>query len=346
MTFPTLGPALESLRLNTARKREARRAAVREAGRLPIPERVTDGPFLKVWPALAQRCLLKRRDRELRLWTLARSLPGAGSGRVRVAELAGLIEREEIGGLSPGTLRRLLKSGSGTFWTIALDANGDKVLYLAGLGSVCLALGVERLSSAPVLLPGRWARSLRSFRAACYASGFPTSKLSNPISRSVIEGLTGRTPRTQRGYDQALGGLLDKRDNAKLVNGKPKNGDELPPGHFVDRVRTRDGNEHLVICQRLPNSFEVGFERAARGMTRRVNRLIRTPVRHEGTGNQREKLFYRDPKAAGRRIQQQRESDWFCIAGAEVAGRHVKETIGKTQLWTGVQKVGGEVFFC
>ena len=345
MTFPTLGPALESLRLNTARKREARRAAVREAGRLPIPERVTDGPFLKVWPALAQRAMKTGRDRELRLWTLARSLPGAGRGRVRVAELEKLIEAHELAGLSPGTLRRLLSSGSGTFWAIAHDANGDKVLWLHGLARVCEALGVTRLALAPVLLPIRWAKTLRAFRAACYASGFPTDKLSNPISRRVIEEKTGRTPRTQRGYDQALGGLLDKRDNAKLVNGKPKNGDELPPGHFVDRVRTRDGNEHLVICQRLPNSFEVGFERAARGMMRRVNQRIGNPVRNEGTGNS-DKLFYRNPKAAARRIQEQRQTDWFCIAGGTVGGRFVSETLGKTRLWTGVQKLEGEVFFC
>ena len=339
--------------------RAKRRRVAREAGRglssggiagnsLGDDQRANEAqspPGLKIHPSLAQRAMKLGKDREYRLWSLARSLPGAGSGRVKVGDIEALIASEDIGGLSPGTLRRLLKSGSPTFWTVFFQ-DGEKWLELRGLGAVCESLGVVRLVMAPVIIPTRWAKSLLAFRSVCYASAFPGSVWSNPISRRVIEDLIGRTSRTQRNYDAALSGKLNKRDNAKIVNGKPKSGDELLPGQFVDKVRTKDGDEHLVLLERLPNSFTVGFERGRRGMMRQVNQVLRgNSPRHVGGEAQRRKLFYRDHHAAGRRIQEQRETDWFCIAGAEVAGRHVSETIGKTQLWAPVQKAGGEVFF-
>ena len=302
-------------------------------------------PGLKIHPSLAQRAMKLGKDREYRLWVLARSLPGAGSGRVRVADIQELNNSEDIGGLSPGTLRRLIKSGSPTFWKVFFQ-DGVKWLELRGLAAVCERLDVIRLSNSPVLIPIRWARSLLAFRSACYASMFPESDWSNPISRKVIEELTGRTARTQRNYDQALSGKLDKRDNAKIVNGKPKHGDELLPGQFVDKVRTREGDEHLVLLERLPNSFRTGFTKSARGMMRKVNQQLRgNSPRHVGGETQR-KLFYRDHHAAGRRIQEQRETDWFCIAGADVGGRHVSKTRSGAALWSGVQKLEGQVFFC
>ena len=350
-------PLAAELERLTARAR--RRRAVRQAGRLSsggiagnslqnTDQRANEAqsqPGLKLWPEIGQAALRMRKDRAFRIWTIARSLPDAGSGRVRVQDIEDSITREELHGLSGGTLRRLLRQGSGTFWAIAQDASGDKVLYLAGLGSVALALKVERLAHSPVLIPYRWAKSLLAFRAAIYASGFPTSDWSNPISRAVLEELTGKTGRTQRNYDAALSGKLSKRENAKMVSGKPKHGDELPDGYFVDKVRTKDGDEHLIICQRLPNSFTVEFERGRRGMARKVNRQLRgNSPRHVGGGTQQRKLFYRDAAAMHRRIQQAGD-DWFCMAGAEVGGRRVSETIGRTQLWTPVQKVGGRVIF-
>ena len=345
--------------LGRLRAKVERQWAVRQAGRrqslgriagssLGDDQRANEAQFppgLKVHPSLAMAAMKAKVDRQYRVWVIARSLPDAGSGRVKVRDLAALIEREDVGGLSPGTLRRLLRAGGdGVFWTIFHDASGDKVLYLRGLARVCEALGVERLSYTPLLVAVRWVKSLKGFRAVCYVSMFPCGdEFSNPISRRVIEGLTGKTPRTQRNYDAALAGKLRKRDNAKIV-GKPRHGDEIPDGHYLDKVRTRDGDDYLVLLQRLPNSFMVGFERGRRGMMRKVNQRLRYSLQNVGRGK-REKLFYRDPVAAQRRIQQQRESDWFCIAGAEVGGRFVSETRGGARLWTGVQKVGGQVFF-
>lgn len=345
----------------------SRRRVVREAGHLEsVGVAVTPSghdpggiglqspPALKLWPTLAQRCLKKRRDRQYRVWVLARSLPGAGRGCVRVAELSELIEREKIGGLSPGTLRRLINSGAGTFWKV-FYRDGDKWLELRGLGSVCLALGVERLSSAPVLIPTRWAKTLRAFRAACYASGFPTSAMSNPISRRVIEAQIGKTARTQRGYDAALLGKVRKQDNAQHV-GNPKHGDEIQRGYYLDKVSLPDGTEEIALFKRLPNSFQVGFERGRRGMMRRVNRQLRYPVRNEGTGK-REKLFYRDAKSVNRRLECNQDDflyqlktvmRWPKPVGDGIPRKPKPisitcQTRGGADLWEGVHKVGGLV---
>lgn len=299
---------------------------------------------VKIHPSLAQAAMRQRVDREYRLWTLARALDAKGSGRVRIADLRELIEAEDLNGLAAGSLRRLLREGSPVFWTVA-DHDADRVLYLTGLRRLCLALGLTRLAQSPVLMPIRWARSLKAFRAVCYASGFPTDVMSNPISRRAIERNTGRTPRTQRGYDQALSRQLQKRDNARIIDRKPKEGIELSSGLFVDKVRTRGGDESFVLLQRLPNSYRIGFERGPRGMMRRVNRELRDPFRYVGKGK-REKLFYRNARNAARRIQQRNETDWFCVSGVIIRGRQVQQTVGRTALWTNIQQVNGKVYFC
>jgi len=361
MTFPTMRAHLDKLRASTERKRE-RCAAIRQADRLPTPERtlgpVTGGPSVKIHPALAQRAMKLKRDREYRLWVLARSLPGAGSGRVRVADIVALIEQEDINGLSPGTLRRLLSSGAGVFWKVCVQ-DGDKVLYLAGLAAVCGALGVVKLSYLPVFLPTRWARTLGGFRAACYASAFPESEWSNPISRAVLEKLTGKTARTQQRYDAALSAKLSKRENAKIVNGKPKHGEELPPGVYVDKRRTANGDE-FILLQRLPNSYQIEFARGRRGMMRRVNQRLRYSLQFVGR-EKRDKLFYRNEADVNRRLECNKPDDFFYrlktvkkwprLPGDGKPGKTPKpiilpcKTRGGTVLWENVQKVGGRVLF-
>jgi len=298
---------------------------------------------LKVYPCLAQAAMKQRLDRLYRVWTLARSIDPMGRGYIRVADIEELIQTEDIKGLSPGTLRRLLKSGMPTFWDVFYK-DGERWVGLRGLRRVCVALDLTSLPENVVLIPVRWAKTVKGFRAACYGSGFPTSVMSNPISRATIENKTGRTPRTQRAYDRALAGQLKKRDNARIVDRKPKHGTELSLGLYVDKVRTPEGDEEIVLLQRLPNSYRVEFKRGPRGMTGRVNGELKEPFDHVAKGK-REKLFYRDPQAATKRIHQRRENDWFCVAGVTIGGRPVNQTIGRTALWTEVQRANDKTYY-
>ena len=285
--------------------------------------------MLKIHPDLALISLRDKRDREYRLWTLARALDSEGSGRVPVDRLT--VFASTLRGLSPGTVRRLLDAGDGAFWDRYTKA-GKPWIRLRGLAPVCEALGVEKLRHDPVLLPDRSARTLRAWRSAIFATLFGRD-FGTPISRRVLEELTGRSPRTQRNYQAAMGKRMQGRQNA-AVSGEPwKPAEDPPDGHFVDYV-----NGKLVILRRLPNSYKAKLKRGRRGMTRRVNKTLnaRKPVRICGTGEQPQsrRLFYTEPSAAQRRLQAKQEGDQFFVAAAELNGRPAKQSRCGAALWS------------
>lgn len=295
--------------------------------------------MLKIHPDLALAALRDNQDRLYRVWVLARSLDPQGSSRVEVTVLQAAIEEHGLKGLSPGTLRRLLKRGEGTWWE-----RGGGCLWLHSLYRICEALHVEKLSHSPANIPWPWIKSLKVFRSACYASMFPSGSFwSNPISRKALEKLTGKTGRTQRNYDKALGEYIEKQDNVAMTGISLKHGTEIPDGYFVDKIVV-NGEEVIVLLKRLPNSFRTEFTKAARGMTRKVNQQLRQLFCQEKKST-RERLFYQDAKAAHRRIQRAKENDWFAVQGAEISGHRVSKTRGGRVLWTPVQMCDTQVFF-
>ena len=284
---------------------------------------------MKIHPDLAVLCLRDKRDREYRLWTLARELDAAGSGRVPLDRL--IVFASTLRGLSPGTVRRLLDVGDGTFWD-RYTKNGRRWLQLRGLAKVCEALGVEKLRRDPVLLPDRYARTLRAWRAALYSSQF-TGDWSKPISRRTLEELTGRSARTQRYYQAAMRRTLQARQNGTPTETAWKRGEPVPDGCFVDLV-----NGKATVLKRLPNSYRTSLRQGQRGMLRQANRLLNAghSLRREGreTRTQTDKLFYLVQHSALRRLQAREPGDQFFLVGAEMNGKPTSKSRGGTVLWS------------
>jgi len=150
-------------------------------------------------------------DRCYRLWTLARHIDTAGSGRITVDRLKAGIARHKWTGLSRRSFRRIVRAGDGIFWQ-----DTGHTLRIAGLAYVCEKLSVDKLRRSPVLVEVRWGKTLRAFRAACYGGMF-SGEMSNPISRATLERLTGRSRRTLLDYERAMAGRLHKKENAVLT---------------------------------------------------------------------------------------------------------------------------------
>lgn len=296
---------------------------------------------LKTYPALFDAAHQQGRDRQYRLWTIARFLDPKGSGRIPVARLEEFATDTHARGLSASVLCRLLQAGDGTFWTV-YEADGERWIKLRGLANVSEALGVEKLRANPVYLELRYARSLRAFRAACLYSRFAGDELSNPISRKTIEKISGVKPRTQRAYARALGDRLDVQQNAATTSREWSRGDDVPDGHFVDYV---DGETRVLRW--LPNSYRLHFLVAPRGMTRHVNRQLRGHSARTPGAEARnvKRLFYKSARGAVRRMQQLAEGDWFYHPGGDVDGeKTVKASRCGAMLWTQTRIANGRVY--
>ena len=238
-------------------------------------------------------------------------------------------------------MRRLLDAGAGVFWETYRNG-GAQWIRLRGLAAVCDALGVKKLRGDPALLPAKHAKTLKAWRAAIYASLFGQD-FGTPISRRVLQELTGRSARTQRYYQTAMGKKMARRQNAAVTDMTWRRGEEPPDGYFADYV-----NGKIVILQRLPNSYKSKLKRGRRGMMRRVNKTlnVRKPVRICGTGEQPQsrRLFYTEQSAAQRRLQAKQEGDQFFVAGAELKGKSAKESRCKAALWSRWTVTDGRVF--
>lgn len=290
--------------------------------------------MLKIHPDLAFAALRSRHDRGLRVWLLARALDTHGAGCVRLADLRAFLVTNRIRGLSSGTLRRLIRSEYEVFWTTYRDSTrgGDRYLQLRGLTAVCKALGLDKLRRTPVLLPLALARTLAGFRAGLFASFFAGDEFSNPISRTALQALTGASGRTQLRWRRLLCNRLQCQRNAIATDQKWRRGDEIPDGHYVDKL----GNQ-IVLLRRLPNAYRSDFQLTHRGMVRKVNNRLNIThaARLCGAAQvKRERLFYNEPRAAQRRMQSLAEGDTFYLRGAEVGGRPMPAARGGAILWS------------
>lgn len=316
-----------------------------------VLEQPGNGPDPKIYPAIGEICLLKKRDREYRLWTLARALDIRGRGRIDVSTIREAVNNRGQRGLSPGTIRRLLNAGNGTFWTVHCYADGRRWLDLHGLRRVCVALGVDKIRKNPVYIPWRYLRTLRAWRVGIYGALFAGDKFSNPVSRAVIEKRIGRSARTQRYWQAAAGDVMHTRQNAALTSWTYAQWHELREldpeamrGTFPDFLE--DDSDELTIFKRLPNSYAADLPRAPRGMVRRVNRQLRpdNPVRKDRTGTRKpEKLYYTDQKTAQRRMQARQDDELFYLA---LPGRDDEPvtTRGGAVLWSRWRTTGRRLF--
>lgn len=304
-----------------------------------------NAPDIKVYPDLALAALRGRRSRELRLWSVLRALDPQGRAYFTVSELQRRVARVDVKGLSPSSVRRLLRSGEGIFWEIHERSDGQRIVLLRGLENVCRSFGVTRLGR-PVYVPRSLYRRLRTFRGGVLAA-FLTQRMhegewTNPISQEVLAELAGRPVRTVRGWLRAVASVVESRTNAYVARDE-WTGDRVPDG-YVDWV-----SGELVVLKRLPNSYRTDLAPAPKGMVRKVNQALSPAV--DGAGNSTRRLFWQDPKAGLKAVHGLREfdvtrhqdSEVAFLLGASVKGKDAQCARGGAVLWTRNMKINGEV---
>jgi hypothetical protein len=164
---------------------------------------------------------------------------------------------------TPGTARRILREGRGTFWAIENTEDGRSLIRLFSLLRVCQHFGITN-TGWPVDLPAEAFRGLRKRRAAMYASWL-SHREDKPISRQTITESTGLQRRRQQRYDVVAGIVKTENTPFRRVN-----------GHLVPIMAEYEGKSRLYRTpERLPNTFATHLTHAPRGMTKRVNAALR-----------------------------------------------------------------------
>lgn len=220
---------------------------------------------LKVYSGLGAAALKHGHAAEYALWTLARAVDLAGSGRVTDKDLR---SAAAAFGWSDFKYRRArLAAVKCGLMTLAGD-----VLFLVRLDRAALALGASRIGAVPIGVNPRTLSKTKSWRAAlrdAYLAGSSTRE-PKPVSRTAIEAVTGISPRAQSAYNRLNRGALIVLPNYARI---AKHFDTTRPLEYIQSLVPGAYYKDGGLWQTLPNTYivsETAYPRLKRGRVRRA----------------------------------------------------------------------------
>ncbi len=261
----------------------------------PRPE---DGGRVAVQPDIALAILRAKRAAPGRVWLLLRHADAAGRGAIDERTAARLLSGPDAPLRVCGRrqLSNLLAAGDGLFWQRTAG-----VLWLRSAVRVAAALGVARLSGAPVAVPvAALTGSIGRVRAHLYASfhsgrqrtdlltGAPRPR--GPIARSTLTTLSAAAPNSQRAYERRAG----VRRRSAVAIGPPVGAvDEhevaWQRGRALFHLRDRQGRfgcpGAVYLAWQLPNEYTGPHATLPRGRQKRLNRALADLFLDGMTGN-------------------------------------------------------------
>ena len=246
---------------------------------------------VKIYGSLAAAAKSQRSDSAMRLWHLARMVDD-GSGVVSHIALNDVIGRYISG--SERHLRRLFSEAEALGWLEPVQRyNGECVVVIRGLEFVARSLGVSKITQG-VYIPATELRRLKTWRVSCWDAFLAgrSDRRSRPISRRVLERLSGVDPRSQRRYHSASKRI--KAQSNIAITRRPSTQlagvidiEERPAFQVADDV-----------AWMLPNSYKVRADLAPRGMSRRISKVLAGGLLHiSGDGQPRQRIFYERHRA-------------------------------------------------
>ena len=241
---------------------------------------------VKVFGSLAAAAKNQRCDSAMRLWHLARMVDD-GSGVVPWSALKAVIDRYI--GTSQRHIRRLISEAEALGWLEPVQRhNGEHVVIIRGLERVAQGLGVSKISQG-CYIPARELRRLKTWRSAAWDAFMAgrSGRRSRPISRRVLERISGVDPRSQRRYDLASKRITSRRNIAIT----------RLPSSLLDGVIDIEKRPAFKVADKigwqLPNNYEVRADLAPRGMARRISKALSEGLLQlSGDGQPRQRIFY------------------------------------------------------
>lgn len=274
---------------------------------------------IKLYPGLVVGILQQRMAGAGRVWFLLRHLDKNGRGWLSVEVVRGCLTDKTSPHYLCGwrQLRNVLQAGQGVFWQ--RDETG---IWLRSVAKTAVSLGVERLTGQPVLVPLKVLLSgLDEVKAHFYASFHSGRKQPAPISRQVLQTVTGVPARTQREYEK-LAGIYPQRNIGvgELYTAEKEQQRAWTQGtavfDFVDYHGQQGPVRQRYVAWHLPNSYSGCHQLCSKGRQKKINReiiLVNQKVR--GKGFQGCQLFHPNGAAAGRAYNRHDGQDHYWQQG-------------------------------
>jgi hypothetical protein len=293
---------------------------------VPVPPR-PEGMGVKLYPDIGLAMLREGAAAAGRLWLLLRFLDEEGRGNVRIVHAQEQLTRKNslIRLCGRKQLQNLLRDGEGIFWK---QENGR--LWLQSADKAAAALGVERLTGRPVILPVTvLLRGMKQFKAHLYADFHSGRKKQNPISRAAQARRTGVPERTQRHYCRVA--KVRRQQNIAVEQRYSQEGLQEAAWQrgggvfeFKDSQGKQGPKDGRYLAHQMPATHTGPHETAARGRQRKINRKLKDLVNERARGNGSEKvdrLYHPHGSAAAKSYNGDPDRDAYWPITATKSGR-------------------------
>jgi hypothetical protein len=223
-------------------------------------------PPIKLYADLSAAAFKKGFTTQLELWHILRSLPSVSGGNITADSVCQLVKQLIPYGYTERTAFRQLSEANRLFWCLC-QVKGRAVIKIYGLFTVCKALGIARFTlgrNAKLVNAGVF-NSLVKRNSQLYASIFkPEGVRANPITREVINRLTGLSITQQRRYEKAAGIRRTPNFEVQQIN-----------GHTLPVTMTVSGRIRIyTIPRRLGNTYHSSQELGHKGQAGRVAKTM------------------------------------------------------------------------
>jgi len=234
---------------------------------------------LKVYPNIGIAALKQGLAKELRLWTIFRSLNESGCGDLSLPDTIKKLQSLDLRGVTPQTVGLRLKTGEGIFWeTNHSNKYSRRYVHLYGLERICKMLDAP-LMKRPVILSLNDIKTIKSWRASLYTSWLGNRP--NPISRTTLQNISGKTKPTLIAYEKLK--RVKVVANARIIYGK--DGEDwrslnAENGEFIGYM-----GQKRVVLKRLGNSYFAKTDRVKWGFVgKRIRRTSKDLANYTHTG--------------------------------------------------------------
>mgnify|MGYP003377551628 CR=1 FL=1 len=297
---PSPSPDLTLLTLPTAAAVEP--SAEPSPSPSPVVKTAIKPGHIAIFPEILTGILQAKEVAPGRVWLVARSLPGADSGRVLRADLVTAFPK-----LGARRLRQILQQWNGQYWF-----QYGPWLWLKGQARLGAAVNMHRARRDAVIVPvAKLTASVKSAKAIMWDAVL--SGRTSPISRDALSKLGVKSVKVQRQLEKmqrvkasrqyAILGTDSDYDRARASeNGEPVFTFRDHKGQMGDHT---PGNVYLV--RHLPNTYTGTLKTVSHGKKWFNRQLGKLHDKGPGANEQPkiERVFFADGKRAGRASDKQ-----------------------------------------
>jgi len=268
---------------------------------------------IKIYPLIGLAAKRNRAGGSFRLWVVARHLDQPeGSGKVRIKDLK---EYLEIMGVNPRTYRRWIHNAV-AIGIFEQDLSGRFYRYKSP-ARTAIILGAKTIVT-PVVIQD----PVRLFEAGwigvVWAGFLESLNRDRPVSRAVLEKMSGVPETTQRYYERIAGDMIKVFPSFNVI-GPIREKDPEKRGEQVQHLRRSQEDDSYrimgnMLVQQLPNVYTAsGINRSNPGRSRKEREVLSHLFSGQQVKDEIPRLYYNSRRASERAAKRHEHTTFYFI---------------------------------